>query len=93
MTWSREFADPIELTGKTIRSLRDAAEHIQSLPKADQSKPHWQAAVEHLIKAAESSEAWMLFAWMFMLKALNHGRSTQPKTLRKKGAKAYRIIS
>ena len=45
------------------------------MPKAQHDLPHWQDAVEHLIKAAEGSPgspAWLIFARMFMLRALNH---------------------
>ena len=51
--------------------LRDAAEYIQKLPKAEQL-PHWQAAVEALIMAAEG-RAPLLHARVGMLRAMNHG--------------------
>jgi hypothetical protein len=35
--------------------------------------PHWQAAVEALIMAAEGSPAWLMMARIAMLKAMNHG--------------------
>ncbi|WP_246801068.1 hypothetical protein [Bradyrhizobium genosp. L] len=92
MTWSREFTDPIELPGKTLRTLQEAADHILSLPKAQQQQPHWQDAVEHLIKAAEREQGWVLFAWMFMLRAINHGQPEEPRAPRKKAVKGYRII-
>lgn len=88
-SWSRPFPDPIEATGKTVRTLREVALHIQSLPKVEQSLPHWQVATEHLIYAAERGPAWMLLAWMGMMRAVNHGRSREP---RKRTAKAYRTI-
>ena len=34
-------------------TLRDAADHIMKLPKAEQNLEEWQAAVEALIMAAE----------------------------------------
>jgi hypothetical protein len=49
LSWSDEFEDPIP----GLRTLQDAADHIQKLPKATQQLPHWQAAVEALIMAAE----------------------------------------
>lgn len=91
MTWSREFTDPIETPGKPLRTLREAAKHIQSLPSSEQIKPHWQDAVEHLLRAS-GSEAWMLLAWMFMLRALNHGKAEEPKAPPKKAAKVYKIV-
>jgi hypothetical protein len=68
--WSDKFEDPVP--GMT--TLRDAATYIQKLPKAEQSKQHWQTAVGMLIKAAEGSPGWMIFARMAMLKAMNHGK-------------------
>lgn len=54
MTWSRALDDPISLpSGKALRTLQDAADHILALPKREQSLPHWQTAVEALILAAE----------------------------------------
>jgi hypothetical protein len=44
MPWSRKFDLPIA----GFATLRDAADHIQKLPKAEQSQPHWQFAVEML---------------------------------------------
>jgi len=34
--------------------LRDAANHIRELPKAEDSAPEWQAAMEALILVAET---------------------------------------
>ena len=70
MSWSDKFDDPIP--GMT--TLRDAANYIQKLPKAEQHLSHWQTAVEILIKAAEGSPAWLMLASIAMLKAMNHGR-------------------
>jgi hypothetical protein len=55
------------------KTLRDAANHIQKLPRAQQRLPHWQAAVEALIMAAEGRGP-LLHARVGMLKAMNHGR-------------------
>src|SRR5467141_3234564 len=52
--WSRAFDDPIPLPrGRQLVTLKDAAEYIQKLPKAEQDLEEWQAAVEALIMAAE----------------------------------------
>jgi hypothetical protein len=56
-----------------MRTLRDAANYIQKLPKAQQHLPHWQTAVEMLIRAAEGSPAWLMLARIAMLQATNHG--------------------
>jgi hypothetical protein len=49
--------------------LRDAANHIEKLSKAEQAKPpHWQAAIEALIMAAEDRGP-LLHARVGMLRA------------------------
>jgi hypothetical protein len=76
----------------TLITLRQAASYIQKLPKAEQAKPQWQDAVEHLIKAAEGSPGWLMFAGMFMLRALHHGRPEPEKQPRRKAVKVYRVV-
>jgi hypothetical protein len=89
MPWSAKFNDPISLPGrKPLVSLRDAALYIQRLPRAEQSKPHWQAACEALILVAEEDGPVML-ARIGMMRALNYGKPVEP---RRKAVKAYRII-
>jgi hypothetical protein len=88
MSWSIPFPEPIH----GLETLQQAADHILKLPKAEQAKPHWQDAVEHLIKAAEGSPAWLMFAEMFMLKALHHGKPKQEKEPRRKAVKVYRVV-
>ena len=39
--------------GRELVTLRDAADYIMKLPKAEQYLEEWQAAVEALIMAAE----------------------------------------
>jgi hypothetical protein len=67
----------------------DAADHILSLPKAEQAKPHWQAAAEAVIMAAEDRGP-MLHARVGLLRAMNHNLPS-PVIPRKK-AKPVRII-
>jgi hypothetical protein len=69
LSWSDEFEDPIS----NFRTLHDAANYIQKLPKAQQQLPHWHAAVEALITAAEGRGP-LLHARVGMLRAMNHGR-------------------
>jgi hypothetical protein len=40
LSWSDEFEDPLP----GFRTLHDAANYIQKLPKATQQLPHWQNA-------------------------------------------------
>ena len=70
MSWSDEFEDPIP----GLRTLRDAADHILKLPKATQQLPHWQAAVEVLIMAAEG-RGRLLHARVGMLRAMTWQRA------------------
>jgi hypothetical protein len=43
--WARPFDDPILLPGgRELVTLRDAADYITSLPKAEQNLDEWQAA-------------------------------------------------
>ena len=47
MSWSRAFDHPIPLLrGRQLVTLKDAANYIQKLPKAEQDLEEWQAAVE-----------------------------------------------
>jgi hypothetical protein len=36
-----------------LRTLRDAADHITQLPKAEHDAPEWQASIQALILVAE----------------------------------------
>jgi hypothetical protein len=51
-------------------TLRDAADYIMKLPKAEQNLEAWQTAVEVLIMAAENRGP-LLHARIGMLRALN----------------------
>jgi hypothetical protein len=68
LSWSDPFDDPVP----GCVTLRDAANLITKLSAAEQAKPHWQAAVEALIMAAEGRGP-LLHARVGMLRALNHG--------------------
>jgi hypothetical protein len=69
LSWSTKFEDPIP----GMATMQDAADYILKLPKAKQKLPHWQAAVEALIMAAEGRGP-LLHARVGMLRAMNHGR-------------------
>jgi hypothetical protein len=87
MAWSREFEDMVP----GLRTLRHAANYIKRLPKSEQVLPHWQAAVEALIMAAEDKGP-LLHARIGMLRALNYGKPNPPIEPRVKRAKKYRIV-
>jgi hypothetical protein len=65
------FYDPIVLpNGKNLITLRDAAEYITELPKAEHDTPEWQSAMEALLLVAENSGPPM-FARIGVMRALN----------------------
>jgi hypothetical protein len=68
--WQRKFDDPIPVHGGTLRRLRDAADYIMKLPKAEQNLPEWQTAISCLIGAAERRD-FLMHARIGMLRALN----------------------
>ena len=71
MAWDQTFFDPIVLpSGKKLITLRDAAEYITELPKAEHDTPEWQAAMEALLLVAENSGPPM-FARIGVMRALN----------------------
>jgi len=45
MSWSRAFHVPIPLPdGRMLRTLRDAGEYMQALPRAKLKQPEWEIA-------------------------------------------------
>jgi hypothetical protein len=71
--WSRAFDDPIPLSrGPQLVTLKDAANYIQKLPKAEQDLEEWQAAVEALLLVVELNGPTMM-ARIGIIRALNRG--------------------
>jgi hypothetical protein len=69
--WSRAFDDPIPLPrGRQLVTLKDAANHIQKLPKAEQDLEEWQAAVEALLLVVELNGPTMM-ARIGVMRGLN----------------------
>lgn len=92
MAWTQRFFDPITLPdGRALVTLRDAGNHVLSLPAAEQALPHWQAAAEALTLVGEHGGDPML-PRIAMMRALNHGKPEPEAPPRRKRAKAYRII-
>lgn len=90
--WRQPFErHPVEADGRALVTLRDAADYVMKLPKAEQEKPHWQLAVEMLILAAEGRVP-IMFASIGMLKALKHGKPSPALGPRRKPAKRYKVI-
>jgi len=90
--WSRKFEDPIPLPrGRQLVTLRDAAEFITKLPKAEHDAPEWRTAVETLMLVAERGGPTML-ARIGVMQALNRHKPKATPAPRRKRAKAYRIL-
>lgn len=87
MAWSDRFEDPVP----GFTSLRDAATFIQKLPKSKQQLPHWQAAIEALIMAAEGRGP-LLHARVGMLRAIHHGKPAPVKEPSGRASKGMKII-
>jgi hypothetical protein len=69
--WSRKFDDPISLPGgRQLVTLKQAADFIMALPKAEQGLPEWQTAIATRIGAAEGCD-FLMHARIGMLRALN----------------------
>jgi hypothetical protein len=69
--WQRRFEDPIEISSrKPLVTLKDAADYITGLPKAEHESPEWQAAIEALIMAAEGRGP-LMHARVGVMRALN----------------------
>src|SRR5882672_416574 len=74
MSGDQEFFDPIILPGRKqpLVTLRDAAQYITKLPKAEHDADEWQAAMEALLPVAEQGGPPML-ARIGIMRALNRG--------------------
>jgi hypothetical protein len=71
VSWDRPFDQPVPLpSGAPARTLRDAANYIKNLSKAEHDSPEWRLAVHMLIEAAEDRGP-MFFARMGILRATN----------------------
>jgi hypothetical protein len=71
VSWDRPFDQPVPLpSGAPARTLRDAANFIKKLPKAEHDSLEWRLAVHMLIEAAEDRGP-MLLARMGILRATN----------------------
>ena len=92
MAWFKRFYDPIILPdGRKLLTLRDAAEYITALPKAEHDAADWQVAMETLLLVAERDGPEML-ARIAVLQALNRHSATATPAPRRKPSKAFRIV-
>ena len=91
MAWFKRFVDPIVLPdGRKLLTLRDAAEYITALPKAEHDAADWQIAMETLLLVAERDGPEML-ARIAVMKALDQNGDPTPAPQRK-SAKVFRIV-
>jgi hypothetical protein len=85
MSWSRAFHVPIPLPdGRMLRTLRDAGEYIQELPRATHQRPEWKIAAEMLLEAVEGKGP-LMFAEIAIRKAVNAGKPAPEPTPRRRG--------
>jgi len=90
--WQRRFDEPIELPdGRELRTLRDAAEYITKLPKAEHDADAWQIAMRALLLVAEHDGPPM-FARIGMMRALKRHAPKPTPAPRRKRAKSYRVV-
>jgi hypothetical protein len=68
--WDQQFFDPIILPGRKPLTLRDAAQYVMKLPKAEHDAEEWQAAMTALLLVAEHNGPTM-FARIGIMRALN----------------------
>jgi hypothetical protein len=81
--WARQFFDPIILpNGRKLVTLRDAAQYITKLPKAEHDTDEWQAAMQALLLVAELDGPTM-FARIGVMRALNRGHVREFNSSRK----------
>ena len=92
VSWDQQFFDPIIVPDrKPLVTLRDAAQYIMKLPKAEQQATPWQAAAEVLMLIGEHGGDPMM-AHIAMMQALQRHQSKPVGVPRRKSAKVYRIV-
>jgi hypothetical protein len=85
------FFDPITLPGrKPLVTLRDAAQYISKLPKAEHDAEEWQAAMQALMLVVEQNGPTM-FARIGVMRALHRDKPNAAPAPRRKRAKVYKV--
>jgi hypothetical protein len=68
--WQRRFEDPILLpNGKSLHTLRNAADYITGLPKEESDLAQWHVAIEALMLCSRRGDP--MLARIAFMKALN----------------------
>jgi hypothetical protein len=90
--WSKRFFEPIILPdGRKLRTLRDAATYVTSLPKKEHDAEEWRTATSVLLLVAEQDGPEMM-AGIAMMQALHRHDAKPEPAPRKKRAKAYHRV-
>ena len=72
LPWSTPFEDPIPLPrGRSLVTLKHAADYITKLPKSESDLQEWQTAIEVLMLCSRSGDP--MLARIGVMKALNRG--------------------
>ena len=86
MGWSRRFDDPIALPrGRQLVILKDAADYVMKLPKAEQNLEEWQTAIACLVGAAEGRD-FLMHARIGMLSGDQSVRRTSVRSIAQRHA-------
>jgi hypothetical protein len=92
VSWDKELFEPIEPPdGRVLRTLHDAGHYVQELPKATHDRSEWQMAKRALLLVVES-DGDTLLAYIGLKRALNAGKSTEPRAARRKCAKKFQVL-
>ena len=68
--WQRRFENPILLPdGRSLHTLRDAADYVTGLPKEQSELAQWQVAIEALMLCSRGGDP--MLARIAFMKALN----------------------
>jgi hypothetical protein len=76
---------------KPLATLRDAAQYIIKLPKAERDAEEWQDAMQALMLVAEQDGPTM-FARIGVMRALNRYKPKEAPAPRRKRAKVYKVV-
>ncbi len=92
MSWDQRFFDPIILPGqKSLVTLRDAAQYITKLPKAEHDAEEWRPAMQALMLVAELGGPTM-FARIGIMRGIEPPGKPKPGDPRHKNARSYRVV-
>jgi hypothetical protein len=76
---------------KPLATLRDAAQYIIKLPKAERDAEEWRDAMQALMLVAEQDGPTM-FVRIGVMRALNRHKPKEAPAPRRKRAKVYKVV-